>query len=222
MNICVMSLTRDRLEYTKACFRTLRDYAGCPYDHFVLDQGSTDGTPGWLDANARDFAYVEYLDDNVGISKGLNRLLAVARGYDVYVKFDNDLELLIPGTLREAARLVYDERNLIVSPRILGLNEPPPVNDEAMIQGRHLGFLGQIGGVFMAMPGWVFNDGFRYDESNPTWGMDDVQMSRWFQDQGGRLAYMLDIGARHFETTEGQKVTYPEYWSRKKQEMGIA
>ena len=44
MKFAVLTLTRDRLEYTQHCFETLRQNAGCDYDHYVLDQGSEDGT----------------------------------------------------------------------------------------------------------------------------------------------------------------------------------
>jgi GT2 family glycosyltransferase len=44
MNVAVLTLTRDRLPYTQHCFATLKENAGCDYDHIVLDQGSTDGT----------------------------------------------------------------------------------------------------------------------------------------------------------------------------------
>lgn len=224
MKVAVLSLTRDRLDYTKHCFAKLRENAGIPFDHYILDQGSKDGTQEWLFEHAGDFKHVELLGENVGISRALNILLgaAVDHDYDIYVKFDNDCELVTPGTLKEAAEYVAwaeeEGTDLIVSPHIQGLNEPPPYDDD----GEGLGFVGQLGGIFMAIPGWVFQE-FRYDEQgNPKWGMDDVQLSQWFRNQGGRLAYLLDYPANHYQTTEGQKQTYPEYWERKKGEMGIA
>lgn len=219
MNVAVLSLTRDRLDYTKHCFQRLRDYAGCKYDHYVFDQGSADGTQRWL--MRQELEYVHLAAENVGISKALNLLIGEAGdGYDVYVKFDNDCELVKPSTLATAALIVHGAPwDLIVSPRILGLNSPPPIEEE---NGNGLGYVGQLGGIFMAIPGWVFKE-FRYDEQgNPKWGMDDVQLSQWFRNRGGRLAYMLDYPANHYETTEGQKQTYPDYWARKAGEMGIA
>ncbi len=44
MRIAVLTLTRDRLDYTQHCFQTLQEFAGCDFDHYVLDQGSTDDT----------------------------------------------------------------------------------------------------------------------------------------------------------------------------------
>jgi GT2 family glycosyltransferase len=68
VRIAVVTLTRDRLEYTKHCFETLRVNAGCDYDHFVLDQGSGDGTAEWL--IRQDDLEVVPLAENVGICRG--------------------------------------------------------------------------------------------------------------------------------------------------------
>ena len=51
MNIAVLSLTRDRLDYTKHCFGRLIELAGCDFDWYITDQGSNDGTVDWLHAN---------------------------------------------------------------------------------------------------------------------------------------------------------------------------
>ena len=48
MRVAVLSLTRDRLVYTRHCFAKLHEFAGCEFDHYVLDQGSKDGTDEWL------------------------------------------------------------------------------------------------------------------------------------------------------------------------------
>ena len=77
MNIAVLSLTRDRLPYTQHCFATLRENAGCEYDHYVLDQGSTDGTGDWL-RDHMDIAPV-ILMENIGINRALNLMLEVDR-----------------------------------------------------------------------------------------------------------------------------------------------
>ena len=215
MRIAVLSLTRDRLDYTKHCFRILHQQ-DIDFDHYVFDQGSTDGTAEWLYTDSwLPFKLVHLSGLNVGISVAMNCLLDRAPDYDVYVKFDNDCELTDTTTLRAACEATVYQ--MIVSPHIQGLKSPPAVEST---EG-NLGFVGQIGGIFMAVPGWVFGE-FRYDENNPKWGMDDVQLSQWFRNRGGRLAYLLDYPANHYLTTVGQEAEMPEYWIRKKQEMGIA
>lgn len=220
-----MSVLRDRVEYSQTCFQKLHEDAadsGITFSHYVRDNASQDGTQDWLRANEATYAAVIYGDSNIGISKSMNQLLAAAGyRYDIYVKFDNDCNLTTPGTLRTACDLVHEAQDLIVSPQILGLNSPPAVVEEEIRLGQRLGYVGQIGGIFMAIPGRVFNEGFRYSEGNPTWGMDDVELSQWFTNHGGRLAYLLDYPAWHHETTNGQIERFPSYWDRKMKEMGI-
>lgn len=211
MSVAVLSLTRDRLAYTKHCFGLLHELAGCDFDHYVLDQGSQDGTSDWLRAEYAP-TWVELLPENVGVSRGINTLVDQARkrGYDWYVKFDNDCELLTPNVLADA---LADEK-WILSPHIHGLNEPPPIQRETQVNGMRVGVPPMIGGIFMAVPAWVF-ERYRHDESNPVWGMDDVQLCHWFRGNGGDVGYMLDHHANHYETTKGQEQRYPDYFERK-------
>lgn len=214
--VAVLSLTRDRLAYTQHCFATLREYAGCEYDHYVLDQGSVDGTQDWL-LNDYDPKYLDTLTGNIGVSRGINELLVATCEdglYDWYVKFDNDCELTVPNTLRDSLQ----DQNWILSPHIQGLDSPPAIIGEVDVNGIRVGETTILGGIFMAVPAWVFDE-YRHAEDNPTWGMDDVRLVEWFRGRGGRVGYMLDYPAWHFETTEGQRMRYPDYFERKRLEF---
>ena len=159
MRVAVLTLTRDRLEYTKWCFEGLRKYAGCDFDHFVLDQGSTDGTREWLQESYASIRI--WSDENLGISRGMNTLLEWVgkyeeksrTTYDVIVKFDNDCELTQPNTLRDVCKLTL-EGGALLSPRILGLNNPPQPTRELRIGDETILDIPQIGGIFLAAPAW--------------------------------------------------------------------
>lgn len=209
--VAILTITRDRLDYTKHCFSKLHELAGHPFDHFVFDNGSTDGTQEWLGSYKPKGVILS--DSNVGICVGMNRLIELAGDYDVFVKFDNDCELVCENTLGQIVELLDDK--LILSPRIEGLMNPPGCGS---VEGR-LGFPPMIGGIFMASPGWVYQQ-YRYDEGNPVWGMDDVNLSNWFANQGGRVAYVMDLQANHYETTQGQHDRYPDYFKRREREGG--
>src|SRR5690349_4481936 len=103
MKIAVLTLCRDRVEYTRTCFASLRANAGIDYDHFVLDQGSLDET--WEYLSSIPLKKRIRLEENVGLCPGLNRLLeaGAAEGYDVVVRYDNDCEVPQPNTLRTLA-----------------------------------------------------------------------------------------------------------------------
>jgi len=216
MNIAVLTLTRDRLDYTQHCFAKLREFAGCGYDHWVLDQGSTDGTREWLEEEYTSIRV--WSDENIGIGHGMNDLLRRIESpkvpdYDVIVKFDNDCELTQPNTLHDVAQLALDG-GCILSPRILGLNNPPAITGELRIGEETILDVPQIGGIFMAVPAWVYDE-FRYS----MWGHDDVELCAWFRQHGGTCGYVKRLEAWHYETTDGQNERYPDYLARKVEEL---
>lgn len=227
MNVAVITVTRDRLDYTRHCFATLRARAGCDFDHYVYDNGSADGTRDWLDAEfkAGRLQGVAFSPGNIGVSRAINHLLdyfVTGHDYAAIVKVDNDCELVSHDALAAACTAVVARPTWILSPRILGLNSPPMVEAETVVHGLRVGQVGMLGGIFMAAPADVYGaHGYRHDPGNPVWGMDDVRLWSWWSQRGGRLGYMLDHEANHYETTEGQKERYPSYWERKKAEMGL-
>lgn len=220
MKIAVLSLTRDRLDYTQHCFASLRENAGCDFDHYVWDNGSTDGTAEWLHEQTT-FHALTTAGANNGISVAMNQLLRIAEReaqppfdpYDVIVKVDNDCELLTPNTLRDIAELV-DTYGLLLSPRILGLRQPPAtLGTPLSLGGTLVDEKAQIGGIFLAAPADLY-DTFRYSETNPTWGNDDVEICAHWRTQGGRCGYVQGYEAMHHETTDGQHTRYPDYFAR--------
>jgi GT2 family glycosyltransferase len=213
VRVAVLTLCRDRLEYTKHCFASLRENAGCEYDHYVLDQGSQDGTGLWLRSEEAGVEAIVSLSENVGISRGLNRLLDLAHDYDVIVKYDNDCELLAPDALRDIAALTL-ESGWILGPVMHGYGTKLVELGEFFIRGHTLAEKLQIQGCFLAATG-EFYKGFRYNESNPTWGMDDAEVCARIRRDGGHCGQVLGYEANHYETTLGQEERYPEYFAQK-------
>jgi hypothetical protein len=221
VRVAVLSLTRDRLPYTKHCFATLQANAGCAYDHYVLDQASEDGTVDWL--NEQDDLDVVFASENIGINQGLNHLLDYSvdlDAYDVVVKFDNDCELLTPDTLNDVCDLAW-RRDMILSPRIHGLRNPVPTISTALgvtppISGIAwaVDLTRIVGGIFMAVPAWVYQGGYRYDPRVGLWGNDDSALSGWWQEQGRHLGYLQGYDANHYLTTDGQHADIPHYFER--------
>lgn len=226
MRVAVLTCVRDRLDYTQHCFGRLQQYAGTPFDHYVLDQGSTDGVSGWLEGEYRPHFLVR-VDSNIGISRGMNFLLAALdKNYDVVVKVDNDCELVQEHTVETVCDLVL-ETGALLSPRILGLNGPPQPIGERMIGNEKILLIHQIGGIFLAAPGELYSGGalgggFRYDESNPLWGGDDIQVCAYWSSRGYWCGYVDSLEAWHYEGTSQQYLRYPEYYARRLSEGGPA
>ena len=221
--IAVLSLTRDRLEYTKKCFASLKKNAGIDYDHYVLDNGSQDGTAEWLYEQQKkgNIHTIFPQPGNIGISEGFNTMLDyLDEKYDLIVRFDNDCEVVTPNTLRDIAGIYYNHPEMaqvVLSPRVEGLNFPPQRYAKAKIDGFELGFTHIVGGIFQVIAGPIFTQ-FRFDEKLPKAYGQDQQFASWFQSKGGKFAYVEDLVVNHFETTNGQTERYPEYFERKYKE----
>lgn len=233
MNVAVMTLTRDRLEYTAHCFESLREHAGCPFDHYVLDNGSQDETPLWLERelDANRLMSLALLPNNIGCCRGWNEILEELLDpddYDIVVCFDNDCEVVEDDTLLRTCEAALRE-NAILSPRVEGLRNPPPT-----LRERHeavcAGAVGEVfletaivGNVFMAIPAALLTGtfGYRWDERQEVWAGGEA-ISAWWRSLGGWCGYLRDLHVNHYETTDGQHVMYPWYFERRVAEGGPA
>lgn len=236
MRIAVYSLTRDRLDYTKHCFTTLQRRAGIPFHHFVIDNGSQDGTVDWLTneyaprwgaANKYPNRVSVYpMGENLGISKASNFALDEIGidDYDLTCKIDNDCEVVYPTILARIARFYENIPPLaggyMVSPRVEGINKQPTRARETMIDDVRLGIVGLVGGLFHVVPTQEYWQ-FRYNTSLAKARGQDEQVCAWFRNRGGHIAYMEDLIVNHYETTDGQAQRYPEYFERKWKEEAV-
>jgi GT2 family glycosyltransferase len=231
VRVAVLTLTRDRLEYTKHCFATLSELAGCDYDHYVLDQGSQDGTPGWLIQEfetADRFAGLAIMPDNIGCTRGWNTLLRELcdpSDYDVIVTFDNDCEVVTPDTLKVVATLAAESGN-ILAPRVDGLMYPPgAIGHFALMYEGELFDVEEttvLGNICMAIPAPLLaRDGFRWDERYAVWdGGESITM--WHRERGGWCGYVPAFRVNHYKTTLGQREDMPWYAERRVLEGGRA
>jgi hypothetical protein len=219
MKVAVLTLTRDRLAYTKHCFQTLRENAGCDFDWYVLDQASEDGTEDWL-LNQDDIESI-VLHRNIGICPGLNLLLEEAcnpSDYDVIVRFDNDCEVLQPYTLATVAGVAW-EHSAILAPKVQGLKNPPAILAQYKLGEHLIDEVHHLGGIFMAIPAKLFTEyGYRYEERNAPWAGDE-QICPWWHSHGGRVGYLHGFSVNHYLTTDGQAEDDTDYWDRKLSEM---
>lgn len=227
MKVAVLTLTRDRLEYTKHCFATLHKNAGCYFAHFVGDQGSTDETWEWL----RDYGksgrvgggWVANFGENIGICRGANRLVrrALIGQPDVIVRFDNDCEVVTSNTLKACAETAL-EYDVIVAPHVRKLRQPPPIIGKAQAGSHTISETAVLGGIFMAIPASLFTDhGWRYDERMPPWTGDE-QIVPWWRAQGGTAGYLDGFEVNHYERVAEQADVLPDYQLRKELELAAA
>jgi hypothetical protein len=223
VNVAVLTLTRDRLAYTQHCFQSLRDLAGHPYHHHVLDQGSEDGTQEWLQAelDAGRLFNVVQRGTNIGCTRGWNTLIGQLNlnYYDAVVTFDNDCEVLSPSTLRVVAGLAATHQT-ILAPRVLGLMYPPPTINTFQLGDYTVDETTILGNIFMAIPAVLFSrDRYRWDERYAVWDGGE-SITQWHRDRGGRCGYVQGFEVNHYLTTQGQAADMPWYGERRVREGG--
>jgi len=220
--VAIYSLCLDRLDYTKHCFKTLKEKAGYPYDHYVVDNGSKDGTVEWLKENEGTFKKVIYNPENLGIGKASNQALEeiFKAGYDIIIKMDNDCEVVSENIVKGIVDF-YESKwaqrkyaaKYIVSPRVEGIMRQPERHDKDIIGNYEIGFTSMVGGLFMCLTPAILKE-FRYREDLKRMGLDS-HICHFVNHNGGRCGYIENLVVNHYETTDGQAKRYPEYFEKK-------
>lgn len=222
MRIAVYTLTRERLDYTRVAFQSLADNAGYDYDHFVVDNGSQDGTRDWL-LSAYDATKIIISDHNLGISRASNIAIEtiVSRGgYDLIIKLDNDCRVVTPNILARFVELYGSDREAaayVLSPRVEGLNKQPKRHAHIYLAGQQIGLTPIVGGIFHVVPADIYRQ-YRYPDDLPLARGQDDHFCEWLRGHEYRKGYVEDLVVEHYETTDGQARRYPDYFVRKWQE----
>lgn len=203
MRIAIFTLTKNRLEFTKQMMDSLNKNTHIPFDHYIVDQGSTDGTIEYL----RDFTYglgklfVFPLSRNLGINGGdAFALDKIGKNYDVIIKLDNDALIMTDGWLERC--LVVLARKLIISPFILGLlDNRGGVPRYKYDTEKNLGYAHALGGICLIgrTKAW-FEDSGGFDSSlSPDYHHDDMEFCDRLRASGYKFAYKEDVEIKHLD-----------------------
>lgn len=225
MKVAVFTYTRDRLDYTREAFASLREKAGHPYDHFVVDNASSDGTQQYLrDLRARgEVCDLCFNAANAGLHVSATQALArINQGvYDLAIKFDNDCRVVTDGVLARIVDLYATAVNprMILSPRVEGIGaQPERVATVRTAQGLTFGMTGHVGGIFLCARIEFWNR-VPIEYSMPLgWG-DDLVWCFEARRMNYVVGYVEDLVVEHMDGVEGQYARYPEYYARKRDEL---
>jgi GT2 family glycosyltransferase len=228
--ISVVTLTHNKLEYSRRCLTSLLATSFGPWELVVIDNGSSDGTREWLkelgaQAEANDVGFQTVLNDgNIGCSTARNQGSAVARGH--YVVFvDNDIALRSQNWLRDLANCL--DRNpecAMVGPKLV---YPYPPHDiqcagSAVSRSGRVQFMGRgesndsprhnqrrevqclISACIMVRK-TVLDQAGGFDEAFNPVEYEDIDLCYRMRSLGHRLIYEPAVSMYHFEsvTTAG-------------------
>ncbi|QYR19853.1 glycosyltransferase [Paenibacillus sp. sptzw28] len=114
MKTSIILLTYNGLAYTRSCVESIRSYTPPDeYEIIVVDNGSTDGTAGWL-KDQTDLKVISN-QENLGFPKGCNQGMAAASGENLLL-LNNDT-IVTPRWLGQLLACLYsDERIGAVGP----------------------------------------------------------------------------------------------------------
>jgi O-antigen biosynthesis protein len=89
MKTSIIILTYNKLEYTKKCIESIRQYTEPnTYEIIIIDNASTDGTVDWL-KQQKDIKAI-FNENNVGFPKGCNQGIEVSSGENILL-LNNDV-----------------------------------------------------------------------------------------------------------------------------------
>lgn len=89
MKTSIVILTHNKLDYTKQCIESIRQYTReGSYEIIVVDNHSTDGTVEWLQSQ-KDIRTI-FNNENVGFPKGCNQGIQIATGENILL-LNNDV-----------------------------------------------------------------------------------------------------------------------------------
>lgn len=218
--VAIFTLTRDRIFYSQHCFKTLREKAGYDFDHYIVDNGSQDGTVEWLWENDALWHSITCVPSNMGLCAGNNLALAMIKAsgvkYDLIAKFDNDAEVISDNIVAEMVALYKQlKKPALLSPRVTGISRQPKRSYTENAYSRPIGVTNHIGGLFA----WCNADlylKYTYPDNLPLARGDDSAFAYWVYQKKYIVGYVEDLVVNHLEGEGGQQaVRYPQYYERK-------
>jgi GT2 family glycosyltransferase len=217
--VAVFSLTYDRLAYTKKSFESLKRTVGYPFEHFVVDNGSTDGTVEWLKEHF-DKDHLILNPKNVGIGKASNQAIELIKkgNFNCVVKWDNDCIGMTNGWLNKMVDIWVSNRIIALSCYVQGLVDNPggaPRLGFGTLKGELVGVTKHLGGICHFVDIRAYTD-FKWEENSFLHGVQDMEMSQYLLFHGWSQGYLENYYVSHGpKGTQAQKKDFKEYFDRR-------
>jgi glycosyltransferase involved in cell wall biosynthesis len=221
--VACLTLTYDRLEYTKRMWESLNKSTKYPFKWFVWDNGSKDGTQEWLKKEIVPISpAVTLYGENQGITKASNEAIEeILKGedFEIIIKVDNDCEFLTFGWLETIIDLWKRNHLLYITPYPEGLVDNPggaPRIGYSYIGPYFVEVSYHLSGLCAAVWSKAYEK-FRWTDQF-LHGNQDREASIAFSKQGFMPMYLPLHRIQHMDTTAGQYKKFPEYFEKRIEE----
>jgi GT2 family glycosyltransferase len=187
-----------------------------PFDHYIVDNGSIDGTKEFLKSIESERVKIILNSENRGVPVACNQALrAIGDNYDFIIKMDNDCEITTVDWLRPILEIINGfNRRIILSPQVNGLGLEIKRYKRLSYKEFTVGLTRHVGGICVVAPAEVYKF-YRFNEKGPMHGNHDIDFSYKVQKKGYLMGYVEEIKAWHMDTTEGQHRKYPSYFQER-------
>jgi glycosyltransferase involved in cell wall biosynthesis len=209
MKLGVITLTLNRLYYAYHCLNSLKKNAGYPYEHIIIDNGSTDGTYEWLKEEGYQVIRNE---ENKGITFALKQGVEFLKDKDIdlYIKIDSDCDINSPDILKRIVEFYeLSGDSYSISPWVEGIDLRPNIPFEEKVGNFTVARTCGIGGIFRVMKKEIFEKMIK-----EVLLLDDASKNRYLEENKIKIGYLKDLIVTHYETTKGQEKRYLSYFGK--------
>ncbi len=102
MKISIATISFNQASFLDACIDSVANQEG-PWEHIIVDPGSTDGSLDIIEANRAHFSHI-VLEKDEGPADGLNKGFARATG-EIFYYLNSD-DIVLPGAFKEARKFL--------------------------------------------------------------------------------------------------------------------
>ena len=191
MKVAAVTITYNRLELTKRTVDSFNEKTSVDC-HLFVDNGSTDGTKGFLKMHDHI-----YLDKNYGIAHAFREAVRVLEGYDFILKLDNDVETVTDDIINKMLRFYeLNDIHYVCSPVDSNLDTSfkPATLGRRELNGYPIELVTHTGGAFQLIPYSICERlcrEFRHLKAG------DYMIGKYYRRHAYRPAYLTDLEMRH-------------------------
>jgi len=191
MTVAVVTITYNRLELTKRTVESFQSKTSVDY-HLFIDNGSTDGTKGFLKVHNHIL-----LEKNYGIAYAFREAVIKLQEYDFILKLDNDIETVTPDIINRMLEFYQlNGHGYVCSPVDLALDPAfaPASLGKKNLNGFNVNYVTHTGGAFQLIPYYICRrmvDDYRHLKYG------DYMIGKYYRRLSYKPVYLTDLEIRH-------------------------